>query len=70
LAAQKKLFLMEGMWTRFFPATQEWTKIIRSGGIGEIRSLTCSFGYFAEEHEIGRLIDPQLGGGALVRPSP
>ena len=43
-AAQKKdLFLMEGMWTRCFPAVQKARHWIEEGRIGRPLSLFCSF---------------------------
>lgn len=35
--------------------------------LGTVRSLNCSFGFQADDQEIGRLVDPHLGGGALVK---
>lgn len=36
LARQKKLFLMEAVWSRFFPVYEELRKCIDSGKIGEV----------------------------------
>jgi len=36
LAREKKLFLMEAMWSRFLPAAQEARRIIASGEIGVV----------------------------------
>lgn len=45
LAKQKKLFLMEAIWSRFFPAYQELQKVVKNGAIGEVRQITCNFGF-------------------------
>lgn len=36
IAKEKKLFLMEAVWSRFFPVYQELRKSIDSGQIGEV----------------------------------
>jgi len=54
------------MWTRFFPAAKEWKRLIVSGEIGSVRSVHVTFGFKADDQEFGRLIDPVLGGGALL----
>lgn len=43
-AKEKGLFLMEGMWSRCFPATQKVRKWIAEGKIGQIRSVHAGFG--------------------------
>ncbi len=37
LARQKKLFYMEGMWTRFFPAIVKLKELIQEGILGDIK---------------------------------
>lgn len=66
LAGKRGLFLMEAMWTRFLPAivkTREW---IKEGRIGEIRLVKAEFGFCTDQNPQGRLLNPQLGGGALL----
>ena len=41
-AREKKLFLMEGMWTRFFPTTRAVRKLVKDGAIGKVVSVTYS----------------------------
>lgn len=43
-AEQKKLFLMEAMWSRFFPSYQYLRQQIESGKLGDIREVHVSFG--------------------------
>lgn len=45
LAKSKKLFLMEGMWSRCFPAYEIVKKAIDTGSIGEIRQVILPFGF-------------------------
>ena len=66
LARSKKLFLMEAMWTRYLPALDEVRRIVASGEIGTPRQVTADFGFAAEVDPDHRLLNPELGGGALL----
>ena len=66
LARERGLFLMEGMWTRFFPLMGELRRRISAGAIGEPRMLTADFGFRDEFDPRSRKFDPDLGGGALL----
>ena len=66
LAREKGLFLMEGMWTRFFPLMEEVRRLVSEGAIGELRMLNVDFGFRAGLDPASRLFDPRLGGGALL----
>src|SRR5688572_13142856 len=66
LARQRKLFLMEAMWTRFLPAFDEARRILDSGEIGQPRQVVADFGFFASVAPEHRLVNPELGGGALL----
>ena len=66
LARESGLFLMEGMWTRFFPLMNEVRRIASDGIIGEVRMLDVDFGFRADLDPASRLFDPALGGGALL----
>jgi predicted dehydrogenase len=66
LAQDKELFLMEGMWTRFFPLMERVRNLISSGAIGEPRVLHADFGFRAPFDPLQRLFNPDLGGGALL----
>lgn len=44
-AAERKLFLMEAIWSRFFPSYQYVRKQIRNGAIGEVRQVDVGFGF-------------------------
>jgi predicted dehydrogenase len=66
LAREKKLFLMEAMWTRFMPALAEVRRLIASGVIGTVHQVHADFGFAATQdpdHRVNRL---ELGGGALL----
>lgn len=66
VAREKKLFLMEAMWTRFIPAVVKVRELIAAGAIGEVRMLHSHFGFRADPDESGRLSAPELGGGSLL----
>ena len=66
LARERGLFLMEGMWTRFFPLMGELRRLLSAGVIGEPRMLTADFGFRDEFDPRSRKFDPGLGGGALL----
>ncbi|KAF4133219.1 NAD-binding Rossmann fold oxidoreductase family [Phytophthora infestans] len=44
LAQQKRLFFMEGMWARFFPAVRFVRQVIEEGGIGDVHHMHSAFG--------------------------
>jgi predicted dehydrogenase len=67
LARERGLFLMEAMWTRFVPAIVEVRRLISTGAIGEPLSLQAEFGFDASAlPPTHRVLDPALGGGALL----
>lgn len=66
LARERDLFLMEGMWTRFFPLMGRLRRMLSDGTIGEPRMLTVDFGFRAPLDPSSRLFDPKLGGGAML----
>lgn len=65
-ARDKKVFLMEAMWTRFLPAVKKAMQLINEGAIGRVRHVSADFGFRAEVDPAGRLFDPKLAGGALL----
>ena len=58
------VFLMEALWTAFFPAMQKAIEVIKSGAIGPVRYINANFVSYrdADVHPI--LFDPNLAGGA------
>lgn len=65
-AQEKGLFLMEGMWTRFFPAIRQAADWVQAGEIGPVHLVTAEFGFAAAENPASRLFDPDLAGGSLL----
>lgn len=64
LAKEKKVLLVEAMWTRFMPARQIIDDLLAEGTIGKVMSITANLGYDIKNKE--RLIKPELAGGALL----
>jgi predicted dehydrogenase len=64
-AKEMGLFLLEGHWDRFFPATQAVRAAIKRGLIGNVRHVESHFAMSAPE-SVERLYKRELGGGALL----
>ncbi len=65
-ARERKLFLMEALWTRFLPIYGRIRQWLDDGRIGEIKLLTSTFGFRPERDENGRLFNLDLAGGTLL----
>ena len=67
LAREKNLFLMDAIWTRYFPVMVKLRELIADGAIGDVMLVQVDFGFrmgsIMPEH---RLFNPDLGGGALL----
>jgi predicted dehydrogenase len=60
------VFVMEAMWMRFIPATVALLDMVERGDLGEIRAVAADFCFRADAGPTHRLVDPALGGGALL----
>jgi predicted dehydrogenase len=65
-ARASKIFLMEAMWMRYLPAIVKVRELLAQGAIGEIRMVKADFGNRIPWDPAGRLLNPELGGGALL----
>jgi predicted dehydrogenase len=65
-ARRRSLFCMEAMWTRFLPLIGEVRKIVRDGGIGDIRMLSVALGHPIQAQPSSGLFCAELGGGSLL----
>ena len=65
-AQQKKVFLMEAMWSRFMPIIDKTLQLINEGEIGTLKYLRADFGFVAPFDKDSRLSDLKLGGGSLL----
>ncbi|XP_064192117.1 trans-1,2-dihydrobenzene-1,2-diol dehydrogenase isoform X3 [Anguilla rostrata] len=63
-ARENNVFLMEAMWTRFFPASREISRILSQGELGEVKVARAEFG--VPSMHVPRSVEKELGGGALM----
>ncbi|KAF2754952.1 NAD(P)-binding protein [Pseudovirgaria hyperparasitica] len=70
LAKKKGLFLMEAVWTRYFPASREIREIVKSGKLGTVYRVFAdvSFGQDVEKDfpPENRMVNMDLAGGVLL----
>lgn len=66
VARQKKVFLMEAVWTKFLPHYKKMQELIGKNKIGEVKSVLVNFGFRLFPDAPVRLSDPALGGGTLL----
>lgn len=67
-AQEKGLFLMEGMWTRCFPAARKVRELLHGGAIGDVVTIAADFGWPAVDDPDGphaRLFSPKSGGVSM-----
>lgn len=69
-ARKNNLFLMEAVWTRYFPLSVQVRQIIQNGEIGEVLRVMAdtSFGEDVEQKwgTTHRMVNPDLAGGCLL----
>ncbi|TSB45468.1 Gfo/Idh/MocA family protein [Alkalicoccobacillus porphyridii] len=65
-AKEKNLFLMEAMWSRYLPALVKVREWLADNKIGDIKIVKAEFGFRIGWEPESRLLDPALGGGALL----
>lgn len=66
VAREKKIFLMEGMWSRFMPSIEKILSLIEEDTIGKPQYLSVDFGFTAPYDIEGRLFNKSLGGGSVL----
>ncbi|CAK9785857.1 NAD(P)-binding protein [Cutaneotrichosporon oleaginosum] len=69
IAKEKRVFLMEAVWTRFQPIAYAVQEVLRSGKLGRPRRVTAELSSCINMDELAdddRMIDPKLGGGPLL----
>ena len=66
LAKEKKLFLMEALWTKFLPHFIKTQELVGAGFLGDIKAVLINFGFIPAEPVNPRLFEPGLGGGTLM----
>ena len=66
LAADRGVFLMEAVWTRFLPVYQRALDVVASGELGDVRWVQADLGFPAARDPRARLWARADGGGALL----
>lgn len=66
LAREKKLFLMEAMWTRFFPIHVRLRELLAEGAIGTVNGITINFLAKPPFDLNNRFFNLELGAGVLL----
>jgi len=66
LSRQRRVFLMEALWTRFLPIYAQLRSWLRSGAIGQVQAIQSSFCFAVPFDPASRLFDPALAGGSLL----
>lgn len=65
-AREKKVFLMEALWTKFLPHYKKLQELLQQSTLGDIKSVLVNFGFNTAGNPAQRLFDPLLGGGTLL----
>jgi predicted dehydrogenase len=63
---ERKVFLMEALWTKFLPHYKKLQQLLQQKTIGDIKSVLVNFGFKTSDKSPQRLFDPLLGGGSLL----
>ena len=65
-AEDRGLFLMEAMWMACHPGIRKLRTLLADGDHGSARQVHASIGFVVDADPTDRLLDPALGGGALL----
>ena len=65
-AREKRLFLMEALWSKFIPSYKKLIALKEEGALGNIKSVLINFGFIPQHPVAKRIYDPALGGGTLL----
>ncbi len=66
VAKAENRFVMEALWTLFLPTIHKAISWVETGKIGKLKAVEANFGFAGEHAPEGRLLNPKLGGGALL----
>nr|WP_299345827.1 Gfo/Idh/MocA family oxidoreductase [Allomuricauda sp.] len=66
-AKKHKVFLMEGLWSRFNPSLKKIKELVNQGSIGEVSYLNADFAFYGmDRDESSRLFNPNLASGSIL----
>ncbi|XP_023284377.1 trans-1,2-dihydrobenzene-1,2-diol dehydrogenase-like [Seriola lalandi dorsalis] len=63
-ARDNTVFLMEAVWTRFFPASLEMRRLLHQGEVGDVQMVRAELGH--PYSHVPRVTERKLGGGAVL----
>ncbi|MGH0132120.1 UNVERIFIED_CONTAM: hypothetical protein FKN15_048759 [Acipenser sinensis] len=63
-ARENDVFLMEALWTRYFPASIQISDVLAQGVLGEVKLVRVEFGM--PMFDVSHAVKKELGGGALL----
>ncbi|KAL7977409.1 hypothetical protein Chor_009358 [Crotalus horridus] len=63
-AQENNVFLMEGFWTRFFPASEKIRNVLCQKSLGNLKVLRAQLAVRMDN--IPRLLEKKLGGGVIL----
>lgn len=66
VAREKQVFLMEAMWMRCNPTVRRLQQVLATGELGTVTQVRADLGFRVDKPATDRLLDPVLGGGALL----
>ena len=65
-ARERGLFFMEAMWMRCNPLIRRIQQLLATGELGPVTQVRADLGFRVDHAPTDRLLDPALGGGALL----
>lgn len=65
-ARERGLFFMEAMWMRCNPLIRRIQQLLATGDLGPVTQVRADLGFRVDADPADRLLDPVLGGGALL----
>lgn len=67
VAKENKVFMMEGLWSRFNPSILKTKALVDEGQIGDIAYLHADFAFYGlDRSEDSRLLNPDLASGSVL----
>ena len=66
VAKEENRFVMEALWTLFLPTIKKVFEWVEMDKIGAVKAVHANFGFIGNKDPLGRLLNPDLGGGALL----
>ena len=63
LAEEKKIFVMEGVWSLFLPANRKAREWLQEGRIGKLAVSNVEIGFTAPKNKENRYFNKEAGGG-------